>query len=210
VRFQKRLFSVAGTLRQEAGTTLVEVLVACGLTVLLFAAVFSMLISSMKSVTLQTDQIDAQQQAQLALSRMEREMRQAQKPFLWQALVPGSYETIIFKADLNNDGTAEAIRYEYQLSTGQLSRQINTTGALDFDTAPRDLLAKYVVNSATQRVFTYYGTDLTTPLDPSNPLSDIINKTRFIRVRLIIDKNINKPPAAFDMATDVKLRNFQY
>jgi hypothetical protein len=200
-----RLILGTGKPKQEAGTTLVEVLIACGLTVLLFASVFSMLISSMKSVTLQTDQIDAQQQAQLALSRMEREMRQAQKPFLWQALVPGSYETIIFKADLNSDGTAEAIRYEYQLSTGQLVRQINSTGALDFDTAPRDLLAKYVVNSAAQRVFTYYGTDLNTPLD-----FDIINKTRLIRVRLIIDKNINKPPAAFDMATDVKLRNFAY
>lgn len=194
----------------EQGVTLVEVLIACSLTVVLFATVFAMLISTIKSVSLQTTQIDAQQMAQLALDRIQREMRQTQKPFLLQSLVPGSSETIIYAADLNNDGVSETIKYEYQHSTGMLTRQVNATGAINFDASPKDVLAKYIANDSSQRIFTFYGTDLNNPLDPNLPQSDIIDKSRVIRVRLIIDKDPNKPPAAFDMATDVKLRNFGY
>ncbi len=194
----------------ESGVTLVEVLIACSLTVVLFSSVFAILISSFNSVNLQTAQIDAQQTAQLALDRMDRELRQAGRPFLLQALVPGSYETIVFTADLNNDGVSETIKYDYQRSTGDLIRQVNATGAINFDSSPKDVLAGYIANTSSQRIFTFYGTDLNTSLDPSLPQSDIINKTHIIKIRLIIDRNPNKPPAPFDMATNVKLRNFGY
>ena len=194
----------------EAGITLVEVMVACALTVILFTAAFSTLTSSMKSVNIQSDKLDAQEIAQTAISRMEREIRQAQKPFLVVVGSPGINETLEFKADLNDDGTAEAIEYQYNGYNKTLIRLVNTTGTFDFASSPRDTIAPYVANTTTQPIFSYFGTDLNTPLDPTSPSSDINNQARLIKVRLVIDKNGNKPPSAVDMATDVKLRNFAY
>ena len=202
--------AMIANLRDERGVTLAEVIIACSLTVILFTAVFGALNSSMRSLNIQNEKVEAQDMAQTTILRMERELRQAQKPFLVVVGSPGVNETLMFKADLNDDGTAEAVEYVYSGSTRQLIRVINSAGEFNFDTAPRDVMAKYVANSTSQPIFSYFGTDLTTPLDPTSPSSDIINKTRMVRVRLVIDKNGARPPAAIDMSTDIKLRNFAY
>jgi len=196
--------------QNEAGVTLTELLIATTLTVLLMTAVFGILDSSIKGYNIQTDQAEAQTAAQTAFMRVERELRQAEKPLLWVSSTPGTYDIIAFKADLNDDGTSEAVMYEYIHSFKSLRRRVNTTGDYDFSASIVEPVADNVVNGEGQPVFAYYGSDLATPLDPNSGTSNVINNARIIRLRLLIDKDSQKPPAAIDLVTDIKLRNFQY
>lgn len=195
----------------DAGVTLIEVIIACSLTIVLFAAVFGTLTSSLRNYTVMETQINAQQTVQSAMATMQRELRQAQTPLLEVVTTqPGVSETLVFKADLNDDGTSEAIEYYYSNLTRKLTRRVNINGDFNFSASTREPIAEYVANTVGQAIFTYYGGSVTTPLDPASDGSDIINDVRMIRVRLLIDKDVAKPPAAVDMATDIKLRNFGY
>ena len=207
---RQRAKEVMTKLRDECGVTLAEVIIACGLTVILFTAVFGTLSSSMKSLNIQNDKINAQDAATTALLRLERELRQAEPPLLQVVESAGTSETVVFKADLNDDGVSEAIDYQYSVHTRELVRMVNTSGNFDFTSSPHDVVAQYVANSSAQPIFTYYGASLTTPLNPLDATSDIINETRIIKVRLVIDRNTAKPPLPVDMSTEIKLRNFAY
>jgi Tfp pilus assembly protein PilV len=195
---------------RQSGVTLTEVLIASAMTVLLMTAVFGILDSSIKGYNIQTAQVDATSDAQNALARMERELRQAEKPFQLIYSYPGNYESLVFKADLDDDGVSEAVMYHYDSVSRTVRRRVNLTGDLVFSSEPGAQLAAYVSNSGEQPIFTYFGTDLTTPLDPHNPTANINNNTRVVRVRLILDKDTAKPPAAIDLGSDIKLRNFDY
>ncbi len=194
----------------QAGYTLAEVMVSATIGVLLLTAVFGILQSVTQGYAVQSAQADAQAEAQLTMMRLIKEVRQAESPLLAIAINPGNVETLVFKADLNNDGTSEAILYSYSGYTRKIVKQVNTTGTYDFTTSPQETIASNVRNNNGQQLFTFYGTSLTTPLDPANPSSDIINKTKLIKVRLVVDKDLAKPPAPIDLTSEIKLRNFGY
>ncbi|MFA5867638.1 MAG: prepilin-type N-terminal cleavage/methylation domain-containing protein [Actinomycetota bacterium] len=194
----------------QAGYTLPEVLVSAIIGVLLLTAVFGILQSVMSSYYVQNAQAEAQAEAQFTMMRLVKEIRQAEKPLLAISINPGSVETLAFKADLNNDGTSEAILYSYNGYLHKIVKQVNTTGVYDFTASPQETIASNIRNNYSQTLFTFYGTSLTTPLDPTNPSADIINKTKLIKIRVVIDKDVAKPPAPIDLTSEIKLRNFGY
>lgn len=195
---------------RQAGTTLMEVLLASTLTVILLTAAYSVAIGAISSYNTVSARSDAESTAQEATTEMARDIRQAEKPLLYIYSMTGYDEQLAFKADLNNDGTSEAILYEYQIYTHHLTRRVNVTGEYNFYGVPVDIVADNMVNGTGQAVFTYYGSDPGNPLDPASPTSDIINKARTVRVRLIIDEDSNRPPSQVELQTDIKLRNFAY
>lgn len=197
-------------MKEERGFTVFELLLGMCIGMILLTTVYGILDSVMKSYALQSAQADAQSGAQLAMLKMTREIRQSEKPLLAVYSSPGHYEYVVFKADMNNDGTSEAVRYMYNNYTRQLTRTVNTTGVYNFDGRPEDTVASDVRNSVSQAVFTYYGTSLATPLDPTSPSSDIINKAKLVKLQVVVDKDPNKPPSPISLTSEVKLRNFGY
>lgn len=197
-------------MRREDGFTLSEVLISATIGLLMLTTVFAILDSVTKGYVTQTDQAEAQSTAQINMMRLTKDIRQAEKPLLAVYSVPGYHETLAFKADLNNDGISEAVQYSYSQNTGTFSKQVNTTGEYNFNDSPTNIVASNVRYTTGQTAFTYYGTSLLIPLDPASPSSDIINKAKLIKIRLVIDKDLTKPPAPVDLTSEVKLRNFGY
>ncbi len=194
----------------QTGYTLPEVLVSATIGVLILTAVFGIMQSVMSGYTVQSAQADAQSEAQLTMMKLIREIRQAEKPLLAVSINPGGVETVVIKADLNNDATSEAILYSYNGYTHKIVKQVNNAGVYDFTVSPQETIASNIRNNYSQTLFTFYGTSLTTPLDPTNPSSDIINQTKLIKIRVVIDKDPAKPPAPIDLTSEIKLRNFGY
>ncbi|MFH1736326.1 MAG: hypothetical protein ABH838_00340 [Actinomycetota bacterium] len=195
---------------RQAGTSLMEVLLACSLTVILLTAAYSVAIGVISSYNTVSARSDAQSTAQDAITKLSRDIRQAEKPLLYVYSTPGYYEQLAFKADLNDDGTSEAILFEFHIYTKRITRKVNVTGAIDFVGMPVEVISENVANGSSEPVFTYYGTDPDTPLVLTDPAADVINKVRNIRIRVVIDGDPNKPPSRVELNTDVKLRNFAY
>lgn len=196
----------------QAGTSLLEVLLACSLTVILLTAAYSVAIGAISSYNTTVARSDAQSTAQDAVTKLERDIRQAEKPLLYYYSTPGSYEQLAFKADLNDDGTSEAILFEFHIYTKLITRKVNITGGSNFYGMPVEVISENVANSTSEPVFTYYGTDPDTPfvLTGEEAEIDVINKTRNIKIRVVIDEDPNKPPSRIELNTDVKMRNFAY
>lgn len=200
---------IIGLAAKENGITLVEVIIATSLTVLLMTAAFGVLDSSIKGYNIQTEQADSQAEAQKAITQLERELRQAERPLLYVSSDPGTYELIVYKADLNDDGTSEAIMYEYSSLTKTIHRKINTSGDYNFSASPEGVLAQNVVNTSSAPVFEYYN-DATGWLNPNDASTNVIDNVRVVRVRLNIDKDLSKAPNMIDLMSNIKLRNFHY
>lgn len=197
-------------LKEQAGTSLMEVLLASSLTVILLTAAYSVAIGAIGSFNTTVARADAQSTAQDAVTVLARDIRQAEKPLLYVYSMPGYYEQLVFRADLNDDGTAEAILYEFHVYTRRVTRKVNLTGANDFYGTNAEVISEDIANNTGEPVFTYYGSDNDTPLVLTDPTADVINKSRNIQIRLVIDEDPNKAPARVELNTNVKLRNFAY
>lgn len=196
-------------IKDEQGVTLIEVIIATALTVMLMAAAFGVLDSSIKGYNIQTEQADSQAEAQKAITQLERELRQAERPLLYVSSSPGSYELLVFKADLNDDGTSEAVMYEYSHTRKSIIRKMNPSGDYNFSNSAVGVMAKNVTNTYSAPVFAYYNEEIG-DLNPNDASANVINNVRVIRVRLNIDKDLTKAPRMIDLMTNVKLRNFHY
>lgn len=191
--------------KNEMGTTLTELLVVSFMVVAVLGAVLALIDASLNNYMSQVNRATTQDSARLAMQRMSKEIRQAEKPLL-QVTSTSSVEAITFKADVDNNGTSEAIRYELNRSQAKITRQVNPSGAFDFSQATRDPVVDYVRNSyPNEPVFTYYATY------PGTPLTfDMIDKAKVMRIWLKVDQDLSKSPALVEVVTFVKLRDFGY
>lgn len=197
---------------RQAGTSLMEVMLVSTLTVILLTAAYGVAIGVISSYNSVSSRSDAQSAAEDAMTKLSRDIRQAEEPLLSVYSTPGYYEQLAFRADLNDDGTSEAVLFEFHIYTKRITKRVNITGENNFYGMPVDVISENVANSTSEPVFTFYGTDSDTPFVLSGPEAeiDVINKTRNIRIRVVIDEDPNKPPNRVELTTDAKLRNFAY
>jgi Tfp pilus assembly protein PilE len=193
----------------EKGTSLVEVLIVAVMMVVVLGSVLAIIETAMNNYVFQTHQMDAQDKVRNADQILVKEIRQAESPLLSVANY-SSIEILVFKADLNNDGTAEAIQLTVDRYAKKVTKKVNLTGQMAFENSQSQLIVEDLVNTSGEPVFTYYGTSLTQPLDPNNYQDNVINMTKVIRVWLRIDSDTAKAPVAAENQTFVKLRNFTY
>jgi len=203
------MFHLRGMLKREKGTSLVEVLIVAVMMVVVLGSVLAIIETAMNNYVFQTHQMDAQDRVRNADQILVKEIRQAESPLLTVANY-SSIEILVFKADLNNDGTAEAIQLTVDRYAKKVTKKVNLTGQMAFENSQSQLIVEDLVNTSGEPVFTYYGTSLTQPLDPNNYQDNVINMTKVIRVWLRIDSDTAKAPVAAENQTFVKLRNFTY
>lgn len=95
-----------------AGFTIVEVLIAIALLGVVAGSIYNFLTSQRKSWDSQVAISGAQRDARLALDLVARQLRMAgYKNSSGPAMTSALTDSIAFKADLNNDGTAETVTF---------------------------------------------------------------------------------------------------
>ncbi len=186
-----------------------EVLIVAAMMVIVLGSVLAIVETALSNYLFQRHQMDAQDRARNADQVLVKEIRQAESPLMWIANY-SSVEILVIKADLNEDGTSEAIKFTADRYTKRVFKQTNLTGQMAFENLPSVLIVEDLVNSDSEPVFTYYGTDLTNPLDPNDYLDNAINMTKVIRIWLKVDKDTTEAPKPAENQTFVKLRNFTY
>lgn len=183
--------------RGETGVSVIEVMVVGSVMLVLLGAALGIINEMMHQYTFQSRLMAAQDEARRGLVGLSRNIRAAERPLLLPLAVPTN--DFRFAADVDGDGSSEAVRY-YLDTNGQrvVHQQSETTPVDDWTTIPGTTAVANVVNDPT-----------TEPLFTLAYL-DVLNQynVRSVTIRLKVDTNPGSPPNAVDMWTDVELRNF--
>ncbi len=115
----------------------------------------------------------------------------------------------VFFTDIDNDGLKERIRY-YLSGTNLMRGEIVPSGT-PLQYLPENETSIEIIhgirNDSTP-IFTYYDSNYNGSTSPlSQPVS--ILSIRLIKITLIIDDDINKPPSAVTVTTQISVRNLK-
>lgn len=214
-------------LRAQDGFSLIELLVSCGLMIIVLSATLGAL-DVFGSTTATNQKVsDAQDQARNTLDRMSWELRNATAYQIGagtgSAILRADPWDIIFKSvdpsspgSANNPNSVQRIRYCLDSTGDTLYREtqlLNTSPVPNMpatadcpgpaDSWPtRTAVATNVVNDG-RRVFTYNRQDQDDVNAPMPDYPDIAG----VRAKLFVDVNPGKAPAETALATGVFLRN---
>jgi type II secretory pathway component PulJ len=218
-------------LRAQDGFSLIELLVSCGLMIIVLSATLGALDVFGNTSATSQNVSDAQDRARNTLDRMAWELRNATT---YQVGTTGTGSAIL-RADpwdiviktvdpttttttSDNPNNVERVRYCLDTATDTLYRQVQTlTGSNPPDTpavagcpgpsgagwTTTTMAVTDVVNDGGRRVFTYNQQDQSDVNAPIPTLSDISS----VRARLYVDVNPGKAPAETALSTGVFLRN---
>jgi type II secretory pathway pseudopilin PulG len=197
----------------EAGFTLVELLIVCVLMLLIMGATLTSFEAFQRNTKVNERQNDAQDMARRGLDLMARDLRNLASPTpeLPEAVQRAQPQDVIFQSEgktkpagsLNAQNTVR-MRYCLDPAAGQLWREIQTwttatppgtpadTACPGTGWATRMLVADHVVNDG-RPMFTYNATELTSVTEVSS--------------QLWVDVNPGKSPTEVDLQTSVFLRN---
>ncbi len=159
------------------------------------------------------DSLNAQLEGRKVLRTMVSELRTASPSAL------GSYpidtaatSTLIFFADLNNDGVPERVRYFLDTPNRMLKEGVTSPSGspltYNLGNETVETLVSSVANGTSTPIFDYYDSSYagtTTPL--ALPIN--IPSVRLVRISVLIDKDPNRSPNTTFMVSSVMFRNLK-
>jgi len=192
---------------KQKGFSLIEIMVVLTIMTILIFAVSDFLIRGFKSNVFGYEQDEAVNSARKAANKIAKELREA------MTSATGTYmlntvatNTIIFFADIDNNTSADRIRY--YIENTDLKRGITTpTGTpLSYNLANEktSVVANYL-NNKTLPIFTYYDASSTLIANPTANVS----KIRLVHILMKINVTPERAPADFFYETDVQIRNLK-
>ena len=212
--------------KQQGGISLVELLVGMLIMSILTTMIVGVWIS-LQSSSAQTISSDrARETARDAMSRLRREIRDAQSQREGQALagspaiISAGPDAIMFSTAFNDPGSDGAGRilltkYWYDGSTRIIYRQRDTNENGTLDAGDRlDVVARNIVNSATPSasdptpLFQYTYVDGNGHLQTTTTMSD---PTRIltVQIRILADLNPGHSPVYMDLISTAQPRNLR-
>lgn len=197
----------------QAGLTLMEILVSLGVFLLINALVWMFVKQSYFFQSFVFEQTTSINEAQRGVETMVKEIREA---------VPGDTGAypiekadkfeLIFFSDYDRDTAVEKVRY--YLAGSDFIKGITESSGVPLQYLPQNevatILSRYVRNSEDEPVFTYFNGDypgdtehnpLATPTDPA--------ALKLIHVHLEINAIPDKAPKEFNLESDVQVRNLK-
>lgn len=195
---------VIDNLKREDGFTVVELLIVSALTVVVLVAVYNIFVSGMNQYEMVSNQNQAVRDAGQNLDIMARYLRETEgiKGPL-QSGDPGDY-AVSTRVDLGNDGQYDNITFALDEAT----RELKTTFQYADGTTRTEVYATDVQNEAQsppEPIFRYYNVS---SVEITNAASRA-SRAASMQIRLVIDADTAKLPAAVDVSTLVTLRNSQ-
>lgn len=177
-------------INEERGFTLVELLWASALTLVVLAALYAALSTGLTGSSMLSPRVQATDEGMTSIRLMERYIR--------QALILSICEKYQLKFSINTGGTGV---YEYE----DITFKISGTELLFVKGSYTKVICRNVKNVALNvplfRYFDNKGNEITDP-------TLIKSYTTLVRVELVIDDNLSKPPSPLYLRTDINLRNF--
>ena len=212
--------------QRQTGMTLVELLVAMIILSVLTTMIIGAWISLQSSYANSISSDRARETARDAMSRLRREIRDAQRqpagqPLAgWPAIISAGPNEIRFSTAFNDPGSDGAgrillTRYWYDGSTGCIYRQRDTNVSGAFDGGDRtDVLARNIVNSVTPDtsnptpLFRYSYVDGNGDLQTTTTMSD---PTRIltVQIRILADLNPGHSPIYMELISTAQPRNLR-
>lgn len=195
---------------KKSGFTLVELLISIALfsMMLLMIASFTENIFSYKKGFSNT--LSVYDSSRTILQPIASEIRSATTSSLGAYPIDtASATTFTFFTDINNDGLKEKIRY-FLSGTTLRKGVISPAGSpLNYNGAETLTDVVYnVINTGANPIFEYYDTNysgsssaLTQPVD--------ISTIRLLKITLLLDADINNPPDAAIITTQISFRNLK-
>ena len=196
---------------QYKGFTLIETLVAVGISVLVFMAMSTFFRDTLLTNSMSSGLFSTAQDSRSIIRTMVAELRSASTgsdgsyPILTAAT-----NTIVFFSDINGDGSKERVRYF--ISTTTLQKGVTTPkgSPLSYNGSTEVIttLAYNVRNNSSSPIFSYYDGTYT---GTSSPLTQPVNVSavRLVQISLILDQDPNRSPTPRTYTTTVTLRNLK-
>ncbi|MFH1187487.1 MAG: prepilin-type N-terminal cleavage/methylation domain-containing protein [bacterium] len=192
--------------KKNAGFTLIEVVVAFGITIFVAVVFGNYIINSYKTIDFVNGFNQAVESAKNSVSIMNKEIREADgaKNGLY-VLGKANEQEIIFYSDADNDNETEKIRY--YLDGTALKKEVTEAGALPYnysETPEVGVLSENVENGVAA-IFTYYDANNNLIANPSAS----INQIRLVHTYLEINTESNRAPANYAIETSTNIRNLK-
>ena len=201
-----------GCPHNSRGVTLVELVVAIGIFALLSLGAAEIIIIGFRSNAAIWEHLEVQRDARRAVQQVVNVVRQAETSSVgaYPLAGAGANELIVY-SNINNNGYRERVRF-FLDGTTLKKRIITPSGSpLVYETATETItdVANNVTNvSLGTPIFSYYDSAYTgTEAAMVQPV--VVGDVRIISVRLILDKNPNVLPSAYDVESFAQIRNLK-
>lgn len=197
-------------IKKNKGLTLMELLVTMAIFVLIMGVVSKFAGDIFRYEDIFSSGLTAYDEARKVLQPLASEIRSASSSSLGAyPIEETNTNSFIFFTDINNDGIKERVRY-FLSGTILMRGVIVPAGSPLQYSSGSETTTEIVhgVRNGSTPIFTYYDTNYnggTSPL--SQPVS--VLSVRLVKITLIIDDNINKPPASVTVTTQVAIRNLK-
>ena len=195
---------------KNKGLTLMELLVVMAIFVLIIGLVGKFVGDVFNYEDIFKSKLTSYDEARKVLQPVASEIRSASPSSLGSYPIEiASNNSFVFFTDINNDGLKEKIRYYPSgsiLMKGVIAPSGNPLQYLSSNEVNSEIIHG-VVNGSTP-IFTYFDSGYNGTTSPlPTPVS--IQNIRLVKITLIIDDNINKPPQAITVTTEVSVRNLK-
>lgn len=194
------------------GVTLVELVVAIGIFALLSLGAAEIIIIGFRSNAAIWEHLEVQRDARRAVQQVVNVVRQAETSSVgaYPVAGAGANELIVY-SNINNNGYRERVRFFLDGTTLKKGIITPSGSPLVYETATETItdVANNVTNvSLGTPIFSYYNSVYTgTEAAMAQPV--VVGDVRIISVRLILDKNPNVLPGAYDVESFAQIRNLK-
>ena len=195
----------------EAGFSIIEVMIATSILLIVLAMLFSSLVSLTNSENRSERLVGNEQNVRFELDQLAREIRAANPlvPLL-NASTAATYDSQIEMVLGPTGGTQSVVRWTYDTTNEEMLRQVMTDTSASATVVSQSFFLTRVRNVETGApVFTYYGQhdeDLVAQtLANSGNLHDAANCA--VRVHIVLTSDSNPGPIPFTESQDVEVRN---
>jgi len=195
----------------KRGFTLVEVLVAMGITILITGGIVSIFLYSIKSNKVVWEQLSTQNEGRKAIQDFTNELRTATASSIGAySIATAEANSIIFYSNIDTDSLRERVRY---FLDGVILKKgvIKPTGNPLSYVPANEVIVPVVhdIANGANPIFVYYdenyeggvGTPLIQPVD--------VTKIRMVKISLDMEEDPNASPVPFHIETKVEIRNLK-
>lgn len=193
-----------------AGFTLLEVVITAGILALISTLVGVLASAGLRTWSFNQDQVEAQEKARTALTRITRLIREAKPADNGSyTIAAATAQSLTFFADADNDGDSEQLRIFLQ-GTDLMIGTIEPSGSPVTYPAGSEVVRKLIgdVRNGSDPIFAYHDENFTGS-QAALAMPVTIQNIRLVHVALTIDADTTKPPTAITLETNMAFRNLK-
>jgi prepilin-type N-terminal cleavage/methylation domain-containing protein len=198
-------------MRIYKGFTLIELVITASIFAMVGTGLGVLAYTGFRSWDQNRAQVDAQENAREALTRVTKTVREAQPSN------NGSYpifdaeaQTLTIYADVDGDGNREQVRYFLsgtQLKQGTIKPVGTTPATYPAGNESVTVISNFIRNNA-DPIFTYFDKNFTGTQAALTQPVNLLN-VRLVHINLMVDVDPSKPPTVITLETSVSFRNLK-